>query len=327
MTLRWLVIGITVITAGCGGQQTPSAPSAPSIPAPSVPEVPQATTITGSISATNGGQPLAGITVESSSSTVITNAQGVFSFHFSGTAAPYSFPVTVSGPGVVTRKTHLNFASRNNVALGLFSLANGFDMAYYRELARGGGLDRSPRELRPWTSDPSIYIHTVDDRNRALDPQALSIVETTIRDTIGLWTGGRLKIAAVEYGNEDRQGRAGWISVTWGGENTIDYCGFATAIGLEGTVIELDTRTPGCRCAGLAVDPAVVRHELGHALGFSHTSQSGDVMFPTRSGSCQSTLSAREREYAAYAYSRPRGNTDPDDDPAAAVFAVPSVRR
>lgn len=186
---------------------------------------------------------------------------------------------------------------------------------YYNQLARAG----TGRATRAWTRNPLLYIHTVDDQNRALDPQALVLAESIIRDTIGLWTGGRLQIAGVEYGNEDREGRAGTISVTWGGSSS-ELCGEVTVIGFEGTVIRMDTRTPGCRCAGLAIDPAVVRHELGHALGFTHTDRRDDLMNPTRSGSCAMTLSSREQQYANYMYSRPRGNTPVDNDPSTTVF-------
>jgi len=37
------------------------------------------------------------------------------------------------------------------------------------------------------------------------------------------------------------------------------------------------------------------------------------------------TLSTRERGYAAYLYSRPVGNTDPDNDPSATLFMRPEM--
>jgi hypothetical protein len=44
-------------------------------------------------------------------------------------------------------------------------------------------------------------------------------------------------------------------------------------------------------------------------------------------GNTSMTLSAREREYAAYLYSRPVGNTDPDNDPSGTVFLSPRLVR
>jgi hypothetical protein len=53
-------------------------------------------------------------------------------------------------------------------------------------------------------------------------------------------------------------------------------------------------------------------------MGFWHVSDRSSVMFPFDSGDCRSgTLSAAESYHAGIAYSRPRGNTDPDRDPSA----------
>lgn len=319
--MKQLLFVVVLLASACGGSKSPTAPSTPPV-TPVPPTPPAITTITGNVMATNGGQMLQGVSVVSSTSTVQTDASGAYVFRFTGAGGSGSFPVTIEGPGIVTRQTRIGLNSHAVSVLGVFSLNNGFDLTYYRNLARGAVNFAPPRDIRPWTRNPIIYIHTVDDRDRALDPQALAIAESTIRETIGAWTGGRLRVDSVEYGNEDREARAQTISVTWGGDSS-DYCGRVTVPGFEGTVIELDTRTPGCRCAGLAVDPAVVRHELGHALGYYHTTERNDLMFPIRSGSCQMTLSAKEREYAGYMYSRPRLNADPDIDPPTAVNLAP----
>jgi hypothetical protein len=65
--------------------------------------------------------------------------------------------------------------------------------------------------------------------------------------------------------------------------------------------------------------------QLAHA-SFDYPATREDLMYPVRSGSCTRTLSAQEREYAGYLYSRPVGNTDPDDDPGNIAFALPTIR-
>lgn len=58
-------------------------------------------------------------------------------------------------------------------------------------------------------------------------------------------------------------------------------------------------------------------HEVGHALGYFHVSDKNSVMYPFAPGNCPpGDLSPSEAYHAAIAYSRPRGNTDPDNDPS-----------
>ena len=61
---------------------------------------------------------------------------------------------------------------------------------------------------------------------------------------------------------------------------------------------------------------AVAMHEGGHVLGFFHVSDNRSV-YPYAPGNCApGDLSASEKFHAAIAYSRPRGNMDPDVDPS-----------
>jgi hypothetical protein len=309
------------IAIACGGSSsTPLTPTPPPAPAPTPP--PATTTINGTITATNGGQPLAGVSLITSTATRTTDAAGSFSFTFSGPGSEGSFPVTISGLSIVTRTTRFRINTHEVAALSAFSLERGFDLNYFRQIAHAS-IDRPQLEpIRRWTRNPSIYIRTVGDNGRPLDPQALDIAQNTIADTIGLWTAGQLRVATFERGTETREGVAGWLTVQWTSSGSSETCGQAH-VGFEGGLIEMEPNTPGCRCAGLAIDPAVIRHELGHAMGFWHSDVTGDVMYHRRNGSCSMTLSPREREYAAYMYSRPVGNADPDNDPGSTVFVSP----
>jgi hypothetical protein len=70
-------------------------------------------------------------------------------------------------------------------------------------------------------------------------------------------------------------------------------------------------------------------HEVGHAMGFFHVPHRNSVMYPFLPGNCPSgTLSAAEKYHAAIAYSRPRGNLDPDRDPSSNRYltALPTIR-
>jgi len=317
-----LVIGSALLAlCSCGG----SSPSTPTGPSPTVtgtsPTPPAMTMISGAVTATNGNQPIGGLSVSASTSTVTTDAQGRFVFPVSGSGTGGSFPITITGAPIVRRKTNLALSTHGVIGLGVFNVAQGFDINYFRQLAHGAYDRPVLRPIQRWTRNPSVHIQTLDFAGHAIDPQAIVLARSAITDTIGAFTGGQLGVAAFEQGTASRAGQPGWLTVIWGGE-TSELCGSAT-VGFEGGTIEIDTLTPGCRCAGLAIDPAVVRHELGHSMGMWHTDRREDLMYPQRSGSCGFVPSAREREYAAYVYARPVGNTDPDDDPSSTIFAKP----
>src|SRR5262245_57787307 len=187
------ILAVT-IAGGCGGSApTPLAPTP--APAPTPPPTPPATTtITGTITATNGGGPLSGVSVVTSTATRTTDSSGAFSFTFNGAGSDGSFLVTLNSPSIVTRTTRFRLNTHEVAALSAFSLDRGFDLNYFRQLARGSVDLPQLQPIRRWTRNPSVYIRTIGDAGRALDPQALDLAQNTIADTIGLWTGGQLRV-------------------------------------------------------------------------------------------------------------------------------------
>jgi hypothetical protein len=181
------------------------------------------------------------------------------------------------------------------------------------------GFEGGNEPLRRWTRSPNVFIQTSD----LVDGQTLDMVERVARDTFPRWTNG-LAIASVERGaGTPHAGQSGWLTVAWSPETA--HCG-QSDVGLDGGTITLFPKRTTCACEGFAVAQVVVRHEFGHAAGFYHTDNVGDVM--AASGwACNQQPSARELAAAAIAYARPVGNVDPDSDPTSAVNLAPMTVR
>jgi hypothetical protein len=301
--MRWIVIAAALGSACSGGN--PAAPS----PTPT----PTLATVTGHLTATNGGQALPGVSVAFGALSSTTDTTGTFSGSVTPTA---SMRAVLTGAGILPRTVYLAATGSRDVAVDAFALAGGFDPAFYRELVRNT-LDAptGAEPLRRWTQNPNVYIQT-----GVADAKTLDMVEAITREMVPAWTDGTLAVAVIERGPDTREGQAGWLTIRWNPANT-GHCG-TSQVGQSGGFVELQPNTPGCSCNGYQTRPGTVRHELGHAMGFWHTDAPSDLMFGA-SSACDRALSARERYHAALAYRRPVGNTSPDDDPASAVTLAP----
>lgn len=279
--------------------------------------------LSGRVTATNGGQPIAGVSVGLND--VSTTTDGTGSYALSLTAGSGGL-LQIGGAGIVPRTVRVTVANSRDLPVHVFGA--GFDITFYRRFARNG-LD-APTVLQPirrWNQAPKVYLRTIDEAGQPIDAVTLDTVAATLINTAATWSGGLFGLATLERGTETRQGVAGWITVKWPNPPEADNCGRAQ-IAADGGWISLNylyqNGKTTCGWRGSRVAPSVVRHELGHAFGYTHTGEPTDVMagMPGWPGDLQP--SAREQEYARYVYSRPIGNTDPDVDPPSAVqsFAV-----
>jgi hypothetical protein len=229
---------------------------------------------------------------------------------------PVLLPVSLSG--YVTRQAWITTASS---PVDLIPEA-GFDLAFYRQLARDD-FDRIQGRLQPlWVlpQAPSFYMET--DGEKGFARSVAARLEMVARRVVPALTGGRFQVAHWETGPTPRPPQRGWIVIERkddiGGPDVPPgyvVCGSALIGGLAGQVWLHGDQV--CRIE------AVFAHELGHALGFFHVDRRGAMMYPyemAEDSAADAPIDA-ERSAAAIAYARPRGSRDIDVDP---MFSAPS---
>ncbi len=296
-----------------GGGSTPTTPT----PAPATP----LWSITGTVTDTTSRAAIGGATITPSWSLapVTTGAAGDFSLG-STTANPPTTPydLSVSANGYLTRKQWVTWQSgaRSGIGFDLIRNASPFSLDFYGQFVRGN-FDQSgaPWPVLRWNAAPSFYVKTVDQTGRAIEPEVLTVVLSSLARAVPIYTGGVYSAVAIESGTTDRPAATNWVNVNIlrdASQRTI--CG-SSKIGANPGEITLYDDV--CSCGSVKIPGSVVLHEVGHAMGFFHVSDRSSVMYPTIPGNCPAgEPSANERLHATVAYSRPRGNTDPDNDPS-----------
>jgi hypothetical protein len=304
---RFFIVVVLIGSSACQAHPAPFSPSD------------SWSTLTGHVTATNGGQPLGGLVVDLGSQTTGTDVTGGFAL---SNLASGSHRLSLTGSTIVSRSLLVAVGSTRDVSVDAISLS-GFDLGFYRQFVRNG-LD-SPAALEPlrrWTTNPNLYLKTVDEAGAPIPGPTLDMVEATARAVVPIWTSERFTVATVERGTGTRVGTAGWITIRWPATSVNpNQCGRAP---VSGGYVELEAHNPRCQVSPWVTSPSLVRHELGHAMGYWHTNAPIDVMSGTNWITNDQQPSARERAHAAIAYARPVGNTDPDTDPAGNVTLMPS---
>ena len=198
-------------------------------------------------------------------------------------------------------------------------------LARLLQAARARNLRSTRRAVRgvPLDGGAALLLEDVDQNGRPVEPEVLAVVREALPRAVTEFTGGKLSAAAVETGTETRAPANGWITVDIvrnPGERQV--CGSAQ-IGANPGTITLNNDV--CSCGSNKIPGALVMHEVGHALGFFHVPERNAIMYPFIPGNCPpGQLSPAEKFHSAIAYTRPRGNRDPDVDPTAGQFLQPS---
>jgi hypothetical protein len=180
------------------------------------------------------------------------------------------------------------------------------DQVFYRAFAQNAF--ESPNRLEPVRRLPGplrIYLRTADDAGRAIDRETLETIERVLIESAPVWSGGQFGVTEVARGTGTREKVGGWLTIKWAGTNTSDRCGRST-VGIDGGYIEFND-LGACSCgAGSRIYPRLVRHELGHAMGYYHTGDIGDVMYgqAVAAEACDLQPSERERRHARIFYAQ-----------------------
>ena len=278
---------------------------------------------TGTVTALDSGNPVSGATLTPGWSLAPVTTDGSGAYLVGAVANPPTtpYPITVMADSMLGHKVWILWANgpRTNVDIALIHNVAPFSLDFYKQFARGTyDQPGAPYPILRWTSAPSFYIRTVDQIGAPIGQPVLDVIVDAISRAVPAFTG-RYTAAAIVLGTDVRPQQTGWINVDIQKKDpSFAKCGDSFVGDNPG---QINLYEDVCSCARIPGN--VVMHEVGHALGYFHVADKASVMYPEDvSPTCAGAPSAAERFHANIAYSRPRGNVDPDDDPGGSDTAL-----
>jgi hypothetical protein len=335
-----LSLTAAVCLAGCGGQ----APTSPTVSGGIAPSGRLFAASGGDVSTSFDvralagrfinvltGAPAAGVSLNVEGvGEVAAGADGQFSLD---TEAPDGrYRVTATAPGFVARQTTLSFPGEPPV---ISLIPASFNMTAFDQLVRQFGVHTNV--TKRWTQAPALVIET-----SLVDPQSVpggvpeynaiasadQLSEASINELIAHLNSA---LPLMSAGNFPAFSSIEISTTPAGAPIPVDRLGTITALRYNGlsprcqgftffgydseafTAMSAALFMQTCTDSPTAAVPmsAIVAHELGHALGFGHSSAAPSLMTPT----VNSGMTDFDRQAVAIAFQRAAGNQAPDVDP------------
>jgi hypothetical protein len=274
--------------------------------------------LSGKVTGTINGGPLAGVTIRTSGiiSTTDGNGDYLISANLNGILTIGIDESPSNFPRQVTRD--LNRSSVVNI--DAIEKISAFSLQFYRQLVRDAEESIFLRVTNRWEgTEPTFFIDSRPEigTGTPISQNTIDVVRNVIRQSMPVFTNGFITGSKINVtSNPPSDLTSGTIIIRF--DHTLLQRG---AFGVTQTQV-----------FGGTIEAAVVRlvlnpnfpfdeltsHELGHAVGFFHASNRPSVMLAVGSCAC-GLFTSDDAIHMRINYSRPAGNVDIDSDPFDAI--------